>query len=533
MEPLLTMALQGTARQAGSRPETGTPIDELWQGSGEREPERRLLLAAGALASYLQAGQRAETIAAPIAASPPETLAVLQGRQARLVWDLLHQRFPPVIAGDDFTMQAGRHSDLEYQAVLAEALTLVARAGYRLPEHMLPQALANQDAAVREALLPVLGERGRWLAALNPAWRWAAARPVVQDADLETTWLEGLPAQRLVALARMRASDPAAARQWLATSWKSEGAEFRHDALGALEAGLSLEDEPFLEAALDDRSERVRARAAQVLVRLPDSALAGRMRERAATILTYDPAGEKLLVTLPNSIDAAWQRDGVTPKPPRDAQVDQQVWWTMQTLALVSPAYWSARFNRTPDELIAAATKSQWIYEVLEGWSQAAIALRDDLWSGPLWDCWRHPLAVNAPRLRLVRDELLTRLLTSMPPAEAEQRLARMPSTSSNAEDYIWRILFAALQRPWSPGLSRACLERIRTDIEELTLPGALQRSGWFAQIDLIAVGIAPMCFGEALALLSAVERAELSQFRETIMVRRMLHAEFRGMRSV
>ena len=42
-----------------------------------------------------------------------------------------------------------------------------------------------------------------------------------------------------------------------------------------------MDDEPFLESALDDRSREVRQQAADLLTRLPDSRLALRMAERA------------------------------------------------------------------------------------------------------------------------------------------------------------------------------------------------------------------------------------------------------------
>jgi hypothetical protein len=531
MEPLLTVALQGTARHAGTVPETGTPVDVLLQSGEGQEPERSLLLAAGALATYLQAGQHVGASTPPLPVSPAETLPVLQGHSARLVWDLLHQRFPPVVAGDDFTTQGNRHNDIEYQAVLAEALALTARAGRRLPEHMLPKALATQNPAVREALLPVLGERGRWLAGLNPAWKWATAAPQVNDADLEATWQEGLPAQRLAALARQRALDPATARQWLATSWKSAGAEFRHDALGALETGLSLEDEPVLEAALDDRSERVRACAAQLLARLPESALAARLRERAESILTYDQAKERLVVTLPQGIDAAWQCDGVTLKPPRNAQADERLWWTVQTLALVPPSYWSTQFTRTPEKLIAAATKSELVYVMLEGWALAAIAFRDEDWSGPLWDCWRRPQGVSASGLPVPRHEVLTGLLTCMSPTQAEQRIARTLATASSKEDQVWSTVLGALRRPWSGALSRICLDYVRTEMQELNPDNATRQSRWFANLDLVAVGISSTCFSEALELTSGTQLTAVSQFMETIQVRRMLYDEFHNLR--
>ena len=58
--------------------------------------------------------------------------------------------------------------------------------------------------------------------------------------------------------------------------------------LSVLADGLSLADEPLLEAALDDRAAEVRSWAAYLLARLPGSALGQRMAERALGCLRLD-----------------------------------------------------------------------------------------------------------------------------------------------------------------------------------------------------------------------------------------------------
>jgi|GEM_PF-4816964 len=53
--------------------------------------------------------------------------------------------------------------------VLLEALAMVAAAGHRVPEAAVPILLAR-GPEVRAATVPVMGEVGRWLCSLNPAW---------------------------------------------------------------------------------------------------------------------------------------------------------------------------------------------------------------------------------------------------------------------------------------------------------------------------------------------------------------------------
>ncbi len=56
--------------------------------------------------------------------------------------------------------------------LLVEFLRQLDALGLVLPAGFLPQALQVSDASVREALLPVVGERGVWLSRFNPQWTW-------------------------------------------------------------------------------------------------------------------------------------------------------------------------------------------------------------------------------------------------------------------------------------------------------------------------------------------------------------------------
>ena len=157
-----------------------------------------------------------------------------------------------------------------FRAVLSEWLGLVADAGRLVPPARLPGLLAaaSAGAALRPATVEVTGERGRWLGGLNPAWAWAAGGADPNDTE---TWTTGSSAARRLLLGRLRATDPAAARDLLQSTWATETPEDRAAFVAVLATGLSVDDEPFLEAALDDRRKEVRQNAAALLWRLPES----------------------------------------------------------------------------------------------------------------------------------------------------------------------------------------------------------------------------------------------------------------------
>ena len=68
----------------------------------------------------------------------------------------------------------------------------------------------------------------------------------------------------------MRQKNPILAREAVQQSWKSDGADVHERWLKSFEVGLSLDDEAFLQSALEkDRSQRVREVAMDLLERLP------------------------------------------------------------------------------------------------------------------------------------------------------------------------------------------------------------------------------------------------------------------------
>ncbi|MBM7516735.1 DUF5691 domain-containing protein [Nocardioides nitrophenolicus] len=159
-------------------------------------------------------------------------------------------------------------------------LQAAADRGVRVPARALPRllALATQQSELRAATRPVIGERGRWLAGLRSDWTWAVAPE---------------PA-------------PVAATPIAPDDWHALPAAARADALPA-------DDLDLLEAALDDRSDKVRRQALALLDAAPTSARAARMAARLRPLLASTGRLRRgLEITLPTAPDAAGVRDGLT-----------------------------------------------------------------------------------------------------------------------------------------------------------------------------------------------------------------------------
>jgi hypothetical protein len=339
--------------------------------------------------------------------------------------------------------------------LLPQWLAAARREGYAAPHALLPALLdaARARTDLRADALALAGPRGLWLAALNPDWKFAlrAAQAAVpaEDADARALWEEGLFAERIALLTRMRLTDPAAALALLDASWRTERAEDRLMFLDALRTGLSAQDEDFLERALSDRSRNVRTTAAELLSALPGSALAARMADRARSCVSLGPDG--ITVEAPYGCDPAMERDGVAPKPPSGR--GERAWWLGQLVDSTPLSTWPARFGgRSPEEIIALPVLDDWQSDLHAAWCRAAVRQRDTGWARALLG---PPPRASAP-LAAVGDP--AKLLSILPAPERAEWVARFVEAHGLSDAFQ---LLGVCAVPWSRPLGRAVVDAL------------------------------------------------------------------------
>ena len=258
----------------------------------------------------------------------------------------------------------------------AQSFYTLDQAGMRLPFELLVPALhlGRQSTDLREWLSPVLGERGRWLAAQNPQWGYAAG--VQETANAELIWQEGSILQRVALLEGERTSEPVKARERLEASLKELNAKERAPMVQALQVGLSMEDEPLLEKLLADRSKEVRENAAKLLTRLPESAHSLRVTGWLQAMLSKNAKGE-WQIEPPEEGNKDWERDGVTLQPPSYIK-GQRAWWLQQLVELAPVGWWLQQLALTPEQLWEWSRHSDWKTALRQGWL-AALQTQPDL----------------------------------------------------------------------------------------------------------------------------------------------------------
>jgi hypothetical protein len=295
----------------------------------------------------------------------------------------------------------------EYPELLTEWLTAVTARGLRPAPQSLPVLLdrarraRSADPALADLVAEAGGPRARWLAGLNPDWKFVAASALTG----QEAWRLGTTAQRRRYLALLLASDPDAVRDLIRGGWDAAGPAERTMFLSVLADRLSPADEPLLEAARHDQPEDVRRQAADLLASLPGSALGKQMAERARRCVRIEHAarGPRLVITPPTAGPS---------QPDRGRLV-------LEIVARTPLRTWTDRSGLTAAQ-VAALPSGDWAPVLFTGWVRAAIAQRDHEWTAALIG---HALTGRPPR---TAGEI-----------QALQRLARRADPALGAPDTL------------------------------------------------------------------------------------------------
>ena len=409
----------------------------------DRRPTTALLDRSALLAVARRAGLRPGPASPlPVAAPADPRPALPEPARLRLAMLL------PARGGG--TGGGGSGSLANLNELLPQWLAAANRHGYRCPAVLVPPLLdaARARSELRADAVTLAGPLGRWLAERNPDWRYVLRTPQVGAGDSEPDlrlWEEGLFAERVTHLTRLRQRDPAAGLELLRSTWSGERAEDRLLFLDSLQEGLTPGDEPFLEAALSDRAKNVRLTAAELLSTLPGSALAHRMAQRAlaAVSLSGTADGPRLTVHPPTACDATMQRDGIAATSPTGRA--DRAFWLGEIVAATPLATWTDTYG-PPAEVLGLPVSDAWQQDLRDAWSRAAVRQGDARWARAL-------LALPAGESIPVGSA--AKLLAVLPQQERAEWTAGFLAGHGLADAFQ---LLVACPAPWPEALGRAAL---------------------------------------------------------------------------
>lgn len=361
----------------------------------------------------------------------------------------------------------------ENHALLQEWLTYAHAAGQRVPEEYLPALLDKgvKQNTLRDAIIPVLGQRGYWLARHNHAWMYAVSQwellyttttfydKAEHRQAREAAWQTGENMFRQTLLQDARERDSAFGRSLVQSTWKADGANDRSTFIALLETGLCLDDEPFLEQALDDRSKDVRHIAAHLLAALPQSRFVQRMIVRASDMFYVKRNWQgKLQIEFvpPEKLDAAMIRDGIGDRPTH-MPIGEKAWWLRQIIAAIPPSHWCVQWQAPPAELVQVATTHIWKDALLHGWAQASCRYRDTQWAEAL-------LAPDV--IKHLEESYRDMVLASLPSDNQETLVLEHIKEQKGLGSSLSQTLLSVCQHPWSASFTRAIVDYVRQYIE-------------------------------------------------------------------
>lgn len=394
---------------------------------------------------------------------------------------------------------------------LPEYLGAAAKTGCRAPAELLPPLFdyARGSIAVRADLMRLAGPRGTWLAKQNQQWSTFTRFAAAPDPE---AWLSDKPHERIGYLTWFRAKDPASARALVEEAWTQSGpsagglsAETRAAYVEALAVGLGPEDEPFLEAALDDKSRQVRAEAVRLLATLPSSRFAERMTARLHARVQVSVEGTAVLVTLTEDPSAATEdeaRDGIgegwvqTEEERRLARMQPSYW--LEDLIASTPLTAWQRYGLSPAELLRATAANRWeANSCHRGWRSATLRQKNSAWAEAF-------CAVNAATdmLELLSDEAAERWCLSV-----------VASHRSQYSIHSAPIILSRLGRPWPDPVCQALLDSIPAYLPNATRNDVAR----FFGMDNLAGRWMPPSFADAVAAKAERIRPDLPLWAEDL----------------
>jgi hypothetical protein len=245
-----------------------------------------------------------------------------------------------------------------------------------------------------------------------------------------------------------------------------------------MKIGLSAEDEPFLEAAIDDRRKGVRLQAADCLARLPDSQLVRRHFARLEQLLVLEEQKSgllakfrkrKLQIELPAALDKAAIRDGIEPKPPAQKKVGERAFWLTQMIAMVPPRRWCDRFDCDAGAFVAAAMTTEYAGDLLPALSAATVRHPHPEWISALARGW-----VESKNETLTIAQQIASLAGAAP---LDERVALLESLLSDTglDANVAFHLLSSVELPWNSSITLLALQnleaRVRADSQQWSHP--------------------------------------------------------------
>jgi hypothetical protein len=442
------VSLVGTDKARLSQAALDPQLGQMLTAMNGTDPTTELLGVAGAHSLRSMAGYQVEPSPAdlPAPASAPEEKPLCSDRTAKMLKRLL----------DD--------NPEKQPELILQWCDACAAARQRVPPYLLPRLLPFGGRYYHriERVLPVVGERGKWLANHMDGADGRQARSLVGAIDRQL-WDDWLSRGNVVELfGAWRYWDADAARDALARDQDEVAVKTRVSLVETLRVGLSASDERLLESLLDVRSKQVAAAAANVLCVLPQSAYIARNIERlqGRVGVVKKRRKTKIGTTMFDELSKEMERDGLGTNPKR---FNEKAFWFYNAVRAVPPSHWARELAVSPNymvPLLFANGEQTLNFNGPFGFGvrEAIVNHRDKTWA----EAWlAHFIAKT--RFRLSNDDPEAKMAAMLPPETVEAMLTAefqpILSGRDKANERGLNLLDTLCQHTWSKGFSDTVMD--------------------------------------------------------------------------
>jgi hypothetical protein len=350
--------------------------------------------------------------------------------------------------------------------------TCASRQEVVLPE-MIPSLLdvALRRKELRKVIVEVTGNRGAWLAAMNPPWDFS-----LPAEDAKAVWDTGTPEQRRDILRDLRIANPEEGRNILESTWATEGANEKVSFLNILEINLSKSDLPWLES-LKEKGQKVNNAILELLRLIPESAIVQNYRNILSEAVSIK-TGKALLgminkttLQVDESVAApdAVFKTGIE-KLSSDKNVSDNKYILMQLISSVPPSFWNQHLSLSTPEIIELVQKEKNTAFYLPAIAMAAIRFKDQEWMEYILD--------RADR-DIIRSAVVS-LIDALPATDRDRYALKF--LKENPEQIIGVMANSDVE--WSMELAKAILAQTAHEVY------SYNRTFYRPVIALIPVGI-------------------------------------------
>lgn len=362
---LVNNALLGTSKKQPTQQDIAPELAPAWNAIQQQQPDTTdaFLQLAAVTSAYKQSGMMPLTATDDsITIAPSEERSYCGNFASSVLHDILTEESQPLL--QYWLIQCAAKSQLVW------------------PE-FIPDLLRNavSDEGIRDLVSQCCGNRGAWLASLNPAWNFATT------ADAAERWHTGTPEQRNKVLREQRSEDAAKGRELLQETWNQENAATRAALLSQMEVNLSKKDLPWLETLLNDKSTKVKEEAIRLMALIPESPLVMQywsVLQQAVTLAkgrTVLGIGGKrsLQMALPADADPGIYKHGIQ-KLSNDKAFTDDEFILYQLIESVPPVLWEDAFSADPADIIGWFRQEKKHRKFVEALAVAALHFKDQRW---------------------------------------------------------------------------------------------------------------------------------------------------------